>query len=687
MALPGTETIRFRRPTTGPNAPQPKAEPKKDEFGSMAPVGYKRRHQGLLQDQVRRNVAGPFIPNLSYAFRLLLLVRTVAAMYAVISDCDEVFNFYEPLHYFQYNTGFQTWELSPQFAIRSWAYVLLHWPLAHIGPKVLSLGKRPAFFALRISLGAICSFCEAKFFRTVVDTINDRVARYLLFGLMLSAGMWNASVAFLPSSFCMYTTLLASSFWFHPATSTSTGRKRAYFATFAFAVGAIVGWPFSAALAIPFVIEHLFLTGGEVILPAQKGAWMAKRWETLAKAIAVGASIAIPVSMVDSWAYGRSTFPTLNIITYNLFSGNGPDLYGTSPSSFYLANLFLNFNFLLPLALLALPALAVTFKFDHSRLGKTQMAPKEGETSPYTLLASRLSPFYIWLGILTAQAHKEERFMFPAYPFLCFNAAVTIYLIRGWIETYYIRVTNSPYNASRSSIFSYFTLLAVIIPATISFFRVGSSVYFYHAPFDIAHHFQYTAIPSYLSQLGYDPLPLPDNYTPYGNEIPKPSWDLTVLQTLENPVTLCYGTEWYRYPSSYLIPEGVRVRWIKTDFDGMMPRPWEPSINNETIWPRSETRSVRPTRFNGENRESGEPGTYVDPSECSYIVSLSLPSTTHSKLEPDWASLPEWEEDFCKGFLDAANTKWWGRLFWLPGGLLESGRVWGDYCLLRRTGA
>jgi len=53
----------------------------------------------------------------------------------------QVFNFFEPLHYFQHNEGFQTWELSPQFAIRSWSYVLLHWPLAAAIPKLLSLGK------------------------------------------------------------------------------------------------------------------------------------------------------------------------------------------------------------------------------------------------------------------------------------------------------------------------------------------------------------------------------------------------------------------------------------------------------------------------------------------------------------------------------------------------------------------
>jgi hypothetical protein len=84
-------------------------------------------------------------------------------MYSNIQDCDEgrflchltvdqrplltvtqsypVFNFFEPLHYFTYNSGFQTWELSPDHAIRSWAYILPHWPLAHLAPLALKIQK------------------------------------------------------------------------------------------------------------------------------------------------------------------------------------------------------------------------------------------------------------------------------------------------------------------------------------------------------------------------------------------------------------------------------------------------------------------------------------------------------------------------------------------------------------------
>lgn len=43
--------------------------------------------------------------------------------------------------------------------------------------------------------------------------------------------------------------------------------------------------------------------------------------------------------------------------------------------------------------------------------------------------------------------------MFPAYPLLCFNAAVTVYLMRGWLEVAFIKVTKSPYRVSYSKLF------------------------------------------------------------------------------------------------------------------------------------------------------------------------------------------------------------------------------------------
>lgn len=99
----------------------------------------------------------------------------------------------------------------------------------------------------------------------------------------------------------MYTTMLAGSYWFHPATSTPTGTSRAYKATFCFAVGAIVGWPFSAALGIPFVLEQLFTTGGDIATGQDKQNLVVKRWDTMLKAIALGASVSVGKSYVCSF--------------------------------------------------------------------------------------------------------------------------------------------------------------------------------------------------------------------------------------------------------------------------------------------------------------------------------------------------------------------------------------------------
>lgn len=38
------------------------------------------------------------------------MLRHMSATSNIIHDCDEVFNYWEPLHYLLYKSGFQTWE-------------------------------------------------------------------------------------------------------------------------------------------------------------------------------------------------------------------------------------------------------------------------------------------------------------------------------------------------------------------------------------------------------------------------------------------------------------------------------------------------------------------------------------------------------------------------------------------------
>ena len=173
--------------------------------------------------------------------------------------------------------------------------------------------------------------------------------------------------------------------------------------------------------------------------------------------------VQIPVIGIDSLAYGELAIVPWNIVRYNIFGGSerGPDLYGTAPWNFYLNNLVLNFNCIVPLALISLPALGITYIIDRRRLGL--ISSTSNQSSPFTILGLRLAPLYLWLGIFSLQPHKEERFMFPAYPLLCFNAAVTLYLVRGWLEVAFIKVTNSPYRVSFKIIHSCVLVLICLV--------------------------------------------------------------------------------------------------------------------------------------------------------------------------------------------------------------------------------
>ncbi|KAF7303187.1 Mannosyltransferase [Mycena kentingensis (nom. inval.)] len=655
--------IRFRRP-------EPPAEP--------AASKPKPRHTGVLQDQVNRSARRPWSPSFTVAVRLLLLVRFAGAMYSNIDDCDEVFNFWEPLHFLDYGYGFQTWEVSPQYAIRSWAYILLHIFPARMARLVLSGDKRPAFFAVRISLAVVSVFAEAKLYRAVYDKINERVGRYLFFMLLFSAGMWNASAALLPSSFAMYTTTFAFSYALQPATA-QNGR-RTLSATLLFATGAIVGWPFALALAIPFVLEELFIFSGDRVAPELYSSWIVARWKRLFSAGLAATLIFLPVVLVDTMAYGRLAVVPWNIVSYNIFGGaeRGPDLYGTSPWNFYLLNLVLNFNVLAPFALASLPALALTYFIDRKRLGLGKPSPDL--SSPFTVLAIRLAPFYLWTAILTSQPHKEERFMFPAYPLLCFNAAVTLYLARGWLETTFIAVTKSSYRASQSSIFRTFTLSVVTASAAISISRVLALTFYYHSPMSVVYDFQIYELPRLLNTTGL--LPVYPAGTPE-EDIPR----IDLAPVKEFNLSLCVAKEWYRFPGHYLVPDGVRVDFVKSEFDGLLPGHFgegahEPVETGLPAWGRPETRVV-PAGLNDLNQE--QLAFYVGAETCDYMLDVDFPKHPRSsRLEPRYATdAKTWDRVYCTPFLDAAHSNLLTRTLWLPGDAWQRLNEYGDYCLLR----
>ncbi|OBT50374.1 hypothetical protein VE04_09573, partial [Pseudogymnoascus sp. 24MN13] len=350
----------------------------------------------------------PFAMKPITALWVFLLFNLLAALTPPIEDCDETFNYWEPTHYLAHSSGLQTWEYSPVYSIRSWAYVGLHALVGSFRRLLPFPTKVGEFYFIRYALAFVCAVCQTQLFRVISITLNPRIALFFLLAMISSPGVFRAATAFLPSSFAMYTTMLGMAAFIN-----WRGGLRTAQGVFWFAVGGVLGWPFSVALAVPFLVEEGVLAvvnGREAFIDAVR---------RLVKGVGASLLVVLAEFSISSTFYRLPTLVPLNIVLYNVFSPphKGPNIYGTEPWSFYIRNLLLNFHIFFPLALASLPLFILLKLFSRQPLA----------SGLRTLVF--ISPFYLWLGIFSAQPHKEERFMYPAYPALALNAAISLHIL------------------------------------------------------------------------------------------------------------------------------------------------------------------------------------------------------------------------------------------------------------------
>uniref|UniRef100_A0A8C7NS90 Mannosyltransferase n=1 Tax=Oncorhynchus mykiss TaxID=8022 RepID=A0A8C7NS90_ONCMY len=481
-------------------------------------------------------------PEGSTAFKCLLSARFCAALLSNISDCDETYNYWEP--------------------------VLV-------------------FYFVRCVLAFSCCICELYFYKAVCKKFGLHVGRLMLAFLLLSSGMFCSSAAFLPSSFCMYSTLVAMTGWF---------QDTPFLAVMGVAAGAIIGWPFSALLGLPIAFDLLVL----------KRKWNSFiTWATVSLLLFL-----VPLMVVDSCCYGKLVIAPLNILLYNVFTPHGPDLYGTEPWPFYFINGFLNFNVVFVLALLSLPLTALMEallqRFNVQNLGK-----------PYWLT---LSPMYLWMLVFFTRPHKEERFLFPIYPLICLAGAVALSSLQKCYHFLFQRYRLEHYTVSSNWLavgtLILFTLLS--LSRSVALFRG------YHAPLDLYPEFH---------RISRDPSL---------HTVPK-----------GRPVSVCVGKEWYRFPSSFLLPNNWQLQFIQSEFRGQLPQPYaDGPLATQTI----------PAHMNDQNLE--EPTRYVDVRQCHYLVDLDL--ETSAPREPRYADNTDWSVIASKPFLNAARSSPLFRAFFIP---------------------
>ncbi|XP_067910084.1 alpha-1,2-mannosyltransferase ALG9 isoform X1 [Heterodontus francisci] len=518
-------------------------------------------------------------PEGSTAFKCLISARFCAALLSNISDCDETFNYWEPTHFLLYGTGFQTWEYSPVYAIRSYAYLWLHVLPAWFHAKVLQTNKVLVFYFLRCLLAFFCCVCELYFYKAVCKKFGLHVGRLMLAFMVLSTGMFCSAAAFLPSSFCMNTTLIAMTGWFTDKNAV---------AVLGVAAGAILGWPFSAALGLPIAFDL-------VVLKRKFQSFIT--WTVVALLLFL-----LPLVVVDSYYYGKLVIAPLSIVIYNVFTPHGPDIYGTEPWSFYFINGCLNFNVVFALALCALP-LTTLMEFLLQRFNVHNLG------RPYWLT---LSPMYIWILIFFTRPHKEERFLFPIYPLFCLCGAVALSALQKCYHFLFQRYRLEHYTVSSN----WLALGTVILFGFLSLSRSVALFRGYHAPLDLYPEFH---------RIATDPS---IHMVPEGR-----------------PVNVCVGKEWYRFPSSFLLPDNWQLQFIASEFRGQLPKPYAKG---------PKATQIHPTDMNDQNRE--ESSRYVDIKQCHYLVDLDR--ETETPREPRYsANKEEWVTIAYKPFLDVTSIR------------------------------
>lgn len=430
--------------------------------------------------------------------------------------------------------------------------------------------------------------------RSICREFGVQIGRLWFIIQLFSAGMFTASTALLPSTFSMCFGCAALAAWWH---------QRYPFAIYLIALSALLGWPFAALIGLPLCYD---------ILVVQRKFKLFAFWTMVS-----GTTILLPTVAIDSVYFGKLTIAPLNIVFYNVFTSHGPDLYGTEPWTYYFVNGFLNYNLIWLLAL-ATPAILCAAAW---------LIPSKTSSTLYLPYYLSLAPLYLWLFVFWVQPHKEERFLFPIYPMIAMCGAISIDTIQ---KLFYRLKSHFKQLPSRSHYLDHTTWLAIVIlilSSVLSLSRITSLYFNYHAPMDLMIDLNHNLVDGTES-----------------------------ARTPGRIQNVCMGKDWYRFPGSFFLPSSdYRIRFIKSEFTGILPAYYTESDNGTTI--------VH-DYFNDMNQEN--PKMLTNYSDCHFMFDLEV-SGSGTKLEPNYVQrVNDWSVAKQVPFLDAERSRGIYRSFYIP---------------------
>ncbi|POW19239.1 hypothetical protein PSHT_04916, partial [Puccinia striiformis] len=283
--------------------------------------------------------------------------------------------------------------------------------------------------------------------------------------------------------------------------------------------------------------------------------------------------------------------------------------------------------------------------------------------------------------------------MHPIYTLISFNAAVSLSLMRGWIEDIYIQVTSSPYKvkpppvviqshtfishqpfacfslqkAGRTSIFSTFTRTVILTSSCIGIPRILALQNYYHGPLDIMFHFQYNELPTQAIQnypAKYTYLKL-NTSKPILEAIDHAEYTMDLGPLKKDELMLCLGDSWFRFPTQFIVPDPINVEFVKTPVFNAHPF-------SDRVWSRKGSR-LNGGKFNAQNKQ--ELDRFVDVnSVCDYVIGMNYPDQSEQEwkggeFESDTTtegSSRLWEPKKCVKVLDPSQTPLLMHTVWLP---------------------
>lgn len=541
---------------------------------------------------------------LLFASRVILQPK-----YSLISDCDETFNYWEPLNFLVRGFGKQTWEYSPEYSIRSWAFLLPFYAIIYPFNKFTEIESVWNFYITRFTLGLLSCVLEIQLHNEIKRSLSHRVANMWLLFQIFSPGYFHASVELLPSSVAMILYIASIKY----ALRYLSTNKSSYFTMsllFNFIAG-ILGWPFVLVLSIPLCVHYVF---SNPIIVSIRTAFDCTLILLTVSCVVIG---------IDSAFYGKFAPVSWNILFYNVLNADetsGPNIFGVEPWYYYPLNLLLNF----PLPVLAFSIVGLT----HVRL--------------WPLWLSLIS----WVSIFIMQPHKEERFLYPIYGLISLSAAIGFSKLLTFSKLFKVL----------KKIFKAIVILLVMVQASS---RICALIINYTAPLD-------TFAELYnIDTQGKDTIEL---------------------------INVCTGREWYHFPSSFHLPNGYRLQFIKSGFDGLLPGNFK-----ETI-PMLETIRTIPDNMN--NMNHFDQSKLIEIDDCTYIVDMIMDSNEEADIFNPIQEINEkkWSRVFCNQIIDVDHSKILGRAFYIPTPIADFmnehfsvlwKRVYGvqftDYCLFERV--